>query len=187
MTGKDRHRWDQKWARFGDNVVDPDELLTEHRDLMTGGAALDLACGQGQNAIWLARHGFSVLAVDISSVALEAARKEAAAQGLADRIHYECADLDRWPLPTAAFNLICVFRFLDRDLFPAIREGLLPGGLLFYRTRHTGFLRRHQEANRAYLLEPGELSTVFGDWHILHYEEGPEEVELIAKKGGPTE
>lgn len=184
MSEADRKRWDEKWAARPDDLLHPHPLLAENAHLLDGGRALDLACGRGQNAIWLALHGYEVLGVDISGRALGAAMEVAREQEVARLVRFERVDLDRWPIPEAAFDLICVFRFLERRLFPAIRAGLRQDGLIFYSTRHVGALDRNPEANRAYLLGFGELRVAFGDWRILYYEEGPEDAGLIAVKPG---
>jgi SAM-dependent methyltransferase len=101
---------------------------------------------------------------------------------MSDRIHFQAVDLDDWPLPPATFDLIAVFRFLDRRLFDSIRDGLRPGGLVYYSTRHLGVLARYPGANEAFLLRPGELRSVFFGWQILRDEEGAEDARLIARK-----
>ena len=182
MSREDKERWDKKWSSAGDERYSPHPLLTSNARYLTGGEALDLACGRGQNAIWLGRHGYRVLGVDISRVALGAAAAEAAAQGLSDRVRFEAVDLDSWSPPPDAFDLICVFRFLDRKLFGPIRDGIRPGGHICYSTRHLGALARHPSATEAFLLRPGELAAVFSDWQILHDHEGAEDAELVARK-----
>jgi SAM-dependent methyltransferase len=182
MSEDDRQRWDEKWASRPDDLFRPHPLLTANAHLLAHGRALDLACGRGQNAIWLAQQGYDVLGVDISSNALAAALTASREYGLEKRVRFERVDLDDWDIPEAAFDLICVFRFLDRRLFPGIRAGLRPNGLLFYSTRHVGALRRNPGANRDYLLSSGELRAEFGDWRIMQYEEGPEDAGLIAVK-----
>lgn len=182
MSEADQDRWDRKWSAFAGKTFQPHPLLTEHPQLLTGGTALDLACGMGQDAIWLAHHGYRVIGVDISRVALEIARSNAIDQGVEKDLLFVNADLNHWFMPLNAFDLICVFRFLDRCLFPAIRDALRPGGLLFYNTRHQGLCCRDPGANPEYLLVQGELRNAFGDWLILYYREGLENAGLIARK-----
>ena len=184
MSRQDKERWDKKWALAGDESFLPHPLLTSNAGYLTGGEALDLACGRGQNAIWLGRMGYRVLGVDISQVALQAARAAAADQGLSDRVRFQQADLDAWLPPPDSFDLICVFRFLERKLFGPIRDGLRPGGLVYYSTRHLGALARHPSATEAYLLRPGELAAVFSDWQLLYDRQGVDDAELIARKPG---
>jgi len=174
-------RWDQKWTENDGKPFAPHPLLLKNEALLSGGRALDLACGLGQNSVWLAGLGYQVVGVDISGVALTIALSQANKRVLSDRVVFAQMDLDQWSLPTNMFDLICVFRFLNRRLFPEIKTGLRPGGLLFYSTRHIGILKRQPAANRDFLLEPGELFSEFSDWEIIHYEEGKDNEQLIAR------
>jgi tellurite methyltransferase len=187
MSDADRAKWDKRWQTTDAGAFTPAPLLTSHAHLLTGGVALDLACGLGQNSIWLARHNYRVLAVDVSGVALAYGRAEAARQGVGERIQWLQSDMDHWTMPTAAFNLIAVFRFLDRRLYRAIPAGLRPGGLLFYETRHSGFLQRMPGASRDFLLQPGELQTAFANLNILYTAEDDENAALVARKTPPIE
>ncbi len=123
-----------------------------------------------------------MLGVDISLVALKLAAAEAKKSALSNKVQFVQSDLDFWISSPHALDLICVFRFLNRRLFPIIRRSLKPGGCLFYSTRHVGLLRRNPGANRDYLLESDELIAAFGDWSIIHYQEGVENAELVARK-----
>lgn len=187
MSLGDQRRWDKKWKAMVDETIAPHELLVNNFDLLSAGDALDLACGRGQNAMWLAERGYQVRGLDISVVALEMAQAEAVRRGLSEQVRFERMDLDNLSLPSESYDLICVFHYLDRSLFPVIRQGLRPEGLLFFSTRHLGFLKRQPKANRAYLLRPGELMVQFADWQLLHVEEGPENSELIARKAGKAQ
>lgn len=133
--------------------------------------ALDIACGTGRNAILLAQHGWQVLGVDISPVALGIAQQEARAQG-AD-LDLVALNLDEWPLPQAYFDLICVFRFLDRALCARLPTALKPGGTLIYET-FTIAQRAYEGGPRAdaFLLQPGELPTLFPALAVLEHTEG---------------
>lgn len=181
MSREDKRRWDQRWAEVGD-PYSPHPLLVNNAAYLSEGQALDLACGRGQNAIWLGQLGYQVLGVDISPVALQVAREQAALHGVTQNVTFQVVDLDEWSPPVAAFDLVIVFRFLDRRLFEPIRDAVRPGGLAYYCTRHQGALDRYPEANEAYLLRPGELADAFSGWRLLHYEEGPVDAELIARK-----
>ena len=92
------------------------------------------------------------------------------------------ADLDRWLPPYESFDLVAVFRFLDRDLYRPIRQTVRQGGLLFFETRHQGVRERLPDANPAYLLRLGELPEVFAEWDVLYYDEGSENARLVARK-----
>lgn len=166
MVKDDRLRWDRRWREeCADRPFEPHPLLVRYADRLSGGDALDLACGRGQNAIWLAEHSYRVDAIDISPVALALARAEAARRGLA--VNFIEADLDTYRLPVATYDLIAVFYFLSRGLLPAIKAALRPGGWLFYETFNTGRLACDPHIPLDYLLEPGELPRHFAGWHIL--------------------
>lgn len=173
MTHTDRERWDDKWATTSALNLEASSLLTRHAAALTGGEALDLACGLGQNALWLAAQGYQVTALDISPVALARASGEAAARGLSTSVTFVEADLDSYELPKAAFDVVTVFRFLDRDLFPAIAASLRSGGWLFYQTYNVRRLETRPEKEPSFLLEPGELEQAFAGLELVEsVEEG---------------
>jgi tellurite methyltransferase len=129
--------------------------------------ALDLAMGQGRHVDALARAGFRVFGVDRSLDAVRAAMaRPAAATG---RVRGWCADATTWRFPARWFDVVLVTRFLERGLFPAIREAVVPGGLVMYET-----FTRHQLAHGRgptsphHLLEPGELPRLLEGFEILH-------------------
>ena len=180
MSQADAVRWDEKWAARLADPPRPRRLLTAHRVLLPGGLALDVACGPGQNACWLAQQGYRVLAVDISRVALQAGRERARELGVSEQIQWLQADLDGWRPPADAFDLVCVFRFLARSLLPSLRAAVRPGGWLFYATRHVGLRRYEPKASLRYLLRRGELAGAFTGWAIIHTMEGSMDASLVA-------
>lgn len=147
--------------------------------------AVDLACGRGQNALWLAERGYRVLAVDLSAVALAAGRAEAVRRGLAELIAFVQIDVETWALPAAAFDLIAVLQFRQQRLYQELRAALRPGGLLVLSTHNVGYLAREPSANPAYLVQPGEWLAAFGDWELLYHDEGPTQTEMIARRPAP--
>jgi SAM-dependent methyltransferase len=187
MSQDDQAKWDRKWRQMAAGAgFSPNPLLLKQAPILAGGAALDLACGPGHNTIWLAERGYAALGVDISRVALATARREARRQGLfgqgAGRACFERVDLDTWRPAAAAFDLLIVFRFLDRRLWEPIRQAVRPGGLFICETRHSGILARLPASTPDYLLAPGELFAVFAGWTILDYEEGEENAAIVARK-----
>src|SRR5438105_14111800 len=94
--------------------------------------ALDVAMGRGRHVLALARAGFRVFGVDVKLDAVRDAVAAATAEGL--RVHAWCADLTQHPLPSGRFDLIVVSRYLQRDLFPAVRSAVVPGGVVLYET-----------------------------------------------------
>lgn len=132
---------------------------------MAGGYALDVACGVGQNAIWLAQRGFTVDAVDISRVALEHARQMAAQADVA--VNFIQADLDEWSPSTDTYDLVIGFRFLNRRSWPRLQAALRPGGWLIYQTFNLRKLTPDSDFPPEYLLDIGELARTFAGWDIL--------------------
>ncbi len=109
--------------------------LAEIAAELPAGRALDLGCGEGADAIWLAERGWSVLGVDVSTTALERAREDAGARGVGGRVEFAQHDLGR-SFPAGTFDLICA-QFLhspvamDRQaILRAAAEALAPGGSL---------------------------------------------------------
>lgn len=110
--------------------------LAEIAGQLPPGRALDLGCGEGADAIWLAEHGWEVVAADISTTALERVRAQAAARGVADRIDTRQHDLDGGLLPDGSFDLVSA-QFLhstvamDRvGILRAAAGAVAPGGSL---------------------------------------------------------
>ncbi len=113
----------------------PNDALVREVTGLAPGRALDLGCGEGADAIWLARQGWRVVAADVSGVALDRAADHARQAGVADRIGWERHDLAR-TFPEGAFDLVCA-QFLHSPV-DMPREGILrcaaaavaPGGVL---------------------------------------------------------
>lgn len=169
MSREERTRWDD---RYQDNErwrADhlPFPWLVERTPPVQNGLALDIACGLGHNALWLARQGYRVLGVDISLVALKRGLKAARSQNLDGQALFALVDMDHFRPPKAGFDLICVIRFLSRDLFPAIASALKPGGLLLCATLNWRYTKASPETPAVYLLSPGELGQAFADLEIV--------------------
>lgn len=172
MSTPDRERWDRKYAAGeGPAHFQPNRLLVEQRRLLSGGRALDLACGFGGNALYLAALGYRVEALDVSGVGLTKAQAEARRRGLT--VHLVQADLARWRLPPDRYGLIAVFFYLDRALMPRLAASLRPGGLLFQANHNRRYLAVRPGFSPDYLLEPGELRHLALDagLQVLHYDE----------------
>lgn len=183
MSESDRERWDAKYAdREVADQLDPDSWLVRSVTEIPPGRALDLACGMGHNAVCLAQSGWSVDAVDISPVGLGVAK------GLASRlghdVHWINADLDDFVPEPEAYDLVLVFRFLDRQRLPIlVRSALRPGGILVYQTYTTKpeKLQDSQPHDPAHILKPGEMPTLFPEFVVLDYRESPLESRCIAR------
>lgn len=166
-------RWNARYSEGFEPFPDrPAQWLVEHRALLGGGGrALDVACGDGRNAAYLARRGYHVEAIDASDVAIDALRGAAGDRGLA--VTARVVDLEREPLPAGPYDVIVTMNFLQRDLFGALQAALAPGGLLFYETLGTAHAEQlGRRFNPAYLLERGELLRAFGALEIVAHHEG---------------
>ena len=167
-------RWNERYARDGFEPFPdrPAEWLVEHRHLLAGGGrALDVACGDGRNARYLAQLGYDVDAIDASDVAIDALRGAARERGLT--VSASVVDLEREPLPAGPYDVIVVMNFLQRDLFDALQEALAPGGLLFYETLAQAHVRElGRSFDPTYLLADGELLRVFGGLEVVDHHEG---------------
>jgi SAM-dependent methyltransferase len=152
----------------GDTEDTPTPLLVETVRHLPPGQALDLACGTGRNALWLAEHGWRVTAVDGAPAAIEILRSRAAERGVA--VGTRVADLEKgeYRIARSAWDLIVICYYLQRDLFQPAKEGLIPGGLLLAIVHIT----EPGEAPTAHRLRPGELARYFEGWEILHRHEG---------------
>ena len=135
--------------------------------------------GRGRHALLLARHGFRTFGVDVKCDAVLDAVASAAREGLT--IRGWCADLTMAPLPAGAFDVVVVARYLQRDLFEAIKASVRPGGCVIYETFTTAQLA-HGVGPKSpdHLLRPGELRSYFDGWEILSYEEADED-EAVAR------
>lgn len=153
---RDRERWERRYAGGGRPIPGADPLLVEHSGILIGGRAVDIACGLGANALFVAERGYEVDAVDISFTALRGLDREAKRRGVP--VRPILADLDFFPLPKDVYHLVLVFAYFSPELMPAIQDSLRPGGLLFYATynhRHTSV---HPGFNPKYLVPPGGLA-----------------------------
>jgi tellurite methyltransferase len=163
----DREKWEQRYGSGAGALPAPDALLVASTGLLRSGRALDLACGRGANALFLAEHDYQVDAADISLTALQELQSEARRR----RVDVACVavDLDHFPLPAALYDVVMVFYFFSEPLIPSIKASLKPGGMLLYATYNVGHTRVKPGFNPAYLIEPDALSRHFADLEkILH-------------------
>jgi SAM-dependent methyltransferase len=132
-----------------------------------GGRVLDLACGNGRHARYLAGRGHPVEAVDRDPAMLAGL---SGVPGIAPR----CADLESgpWPYEGQQFAGIVVANYLHRPLFPRLLQALAPEGVLIYETFAAGNERFGKPSNPAFLLKPGELlELVRGRLRVIAYED----------------
>jgi len=174
-----RHRWNARWQDRKNDPEAPDRWLVDVLPLLPKGTVLDVACGQGRNTLFLADHGFSVTAVDIS----EAGLQQLAAAARLRKLTVETwqTDLEDAPnLPAGPFDVLIDFFYLHRPILPTLLELVRPGGIVVLRTFSSAGPFDGGLDNPAFVLQPGELLKIFAGWDILRHEEGLEP----SRKGG---
>jgi 2-polyprenyl-3-methyl-5-hydroxy-6-metoxy-1,4-benzoquinol methylase len=173
MSTSDRKRWDEKYrAKPVPDKIAPDDWLIEQTSSLPLGRALELACGLGYNAIWLAQQGWKVDAIDISPLGLASAQK--LAQTNAARVNWIAADVHEFTSQADAYDLVVVFRFLDRVRLPGIvQQALRPGGRLIYETFTAAHIERPDShmKNPDFALQPQELPSLFLQLKVVSYAE----------------
>jgi 2-polyprenyl-3-methyl-5-hydroxy-6-metoxy-1,4-benzoquinol methylase len=127
-----REDWDERYAQPG--LVwsaEPNRFLVAEVAGLQPGRALDLACGEGRNSVWLAERGWKVTAVDFSEVAIGKARERAAREG--QEVELVCADLVEYEPPAEAYDLVLLL-YLHvpaaerRTILSRAAAALRPGG-----------------------------------------------------------
>jgi SAM-dependent methyltransferase len=174
--------WDDRY-RQSDRVWSgkPNAALAAHVADLAPGTALDLGAGEGGDAIWLARQGWSVTATDISGVALDRAARHAAAAGVADRIDWQRHDLGA-TFPQGRFDLVSA-QFLHswgdmprEQILRRAAAAVAPGGILLVEG-HSGLPHWEHDQDHAgvHLPTPDEvvasLELTEGEWEVLVAEE----------------
>ena len=181
-------KWDQRYLRGEHTTKEPSPLLRTAIESLKPGRALDIACGVGRHAIFLAEHGWKVTAVDASRVGIDILNQRAREAGERSAripacgtqasclltIDARVADLEKgeFTIKPETYDLVCVFYYLQRDLFSPIRAGVKRGGTVVAAIHLNDGKEDAKPANPAFLLEPGELKQLFADWEITYYREG---------------
>lgn len=167
---EDRQRlWDSRHAEAEDNGTVA-AVLSRNAHLLQGpGRALDLACGRGANALWLAGQGYQVSAWDYSKIALDRLKQAAQERGL--QVETELRDVTTQPPEPESYDLVLVSYFLQRALVPAIQAALKPNGLLCYQTFSQDAPPGIGPSNPAFRLAPNELLQLFPGLRLRFYRE----------------
>ncbi len=167
MSDDDQERWDQRYRDGAyEQRTHPSALVAEWIDRLPRGRALDVASGAGRNARFLHGLGYSVTALDISSVALSR---------LADtpQIQVIAHDLDSGlPAFDGGFDLILKMRFFNLTLVPALIDALYPGGVLVCEVLLQGGLAEVGPAGPRFRAAPGALRTAASELVVMHDTEG---------------
>lgn len=162
-------KWDKRHAQ-AQGPAQPATVLAENAHLLPAhGMSLDLACGRGGNALFLAQRGLCSHGWDLSPIAIEQLQVLARRQSL--EVHGSVRDVSRAPPAPQTFDVIVVSHFLDRAIMPAIVNALRPDGLLFYQT----FIREKVDdsgpGNPNFRLDVNELLNLFSPLRVLVYRE----------------
>ena len=163
--------WNARYRQREESIDVPAPLLEDAATPLPPGRALDLACGAGRNAMWLARQGWDVFAIDGAEEAIRIVHEHA------PEIDARVIDLEKnlpHPFPDASFDLIAILFFLPRPLYAEARRLLKPGGILVTAIRMRGI-------NPKFCVAQGELRVLFTDYEMLHETEG-EIAEIVARK-----
>jgi SAM-dependent methyltransferase len=137
--------------------------------LQPGGSVLDVACGAGRHAAWLAERGHAVTAIDFDLSGV---------QDLSGNVALLQADIENapWPLlfngAPISFNSVVVTNYLWRALLPTMVASVAPGGVLLYETFTDGNETVGRPYRPDFLLRPGELLEVCKDLQVVAYENG---------------
>lgn len=160
--------WNDRYRSRDELDLTPARLLTDFAAALPPGRALDLACGAGRNALWLAQQGWEVTAIDGAEEAIGLVREHDAA------IDTRVLDLETGtPLPfeDESFDLVVVLYFLYRPLFAEAQRVLRPGGVVVTAVRTSG----------RFSLSLEELRGEFSGWEVLHASAG-DTAELVVRR-----
>ncbi|WP_031091667.1 SAM-dependent methyltransferase [Streptomyces sp. NRRL S-15] len=179
-TRTDAEMWDDRY-RESDRIWsgNPNVVLVREVEGLTPGRALDLGCGEGADAVWLARFGWKVTATDISRVALERAAVHAADAGVADRTDWQWHDLGA-SFPEGEYDLVSA-QFLHsmgnlprEEILRRAAAAVAPGGVLLV-VGHAGFPSWEHDHPDVELPTTDEvlasLELPEGEWEVLLSEE----------------
>lgn len=170
MSRDDGERWEVRWRERPPSPADPEPFLVRHHGWLRPGHVLDVACGAGRNALWLARRGFAVTAIDIAPSAL--ARLEEAARREQLGLVLRQADLDD---PDALsglgpFDDLVVIRYNPSDAqWARLLVRLRPGGRILLCGFALADHFRHG-TRRAYCLEPERVEAALAGMRLLVHE-----------------
>jgi len=180
MSESDRKKWNRKYREKPALLESrpPSPMVAEYALQTKGRNAVDLACGNGRNTIFLAANGFHIDAVDISSVALKDLQHRV--KKLDVTLHE--SDLDSFIPKIDCYDLAVMTNYLDRALIIRMAEALKQNGLFIIETYMIHPENRKKDANPNFLLEKEELLTFFDDrFNLLEYREFWNETHEIYK------
>ncbi len=165
-------KWDERYKQGEHLNGEPHPLVVEFAAKLKPGRALDVACGLGRHALYLAERGWQVIGVDSSKVAIEILLGRAKELGL--QVDARAADLEtgEFVIKPNSYDLIVNCCYLQRDLFPAIKAGVKVGGVALAIIAMADEDPSVKPMNPDFLVQPGELRAQFDGWDLLHDSEG---------------
>jgi 2-polyprenyl-3-methyl-5-hydroxy-6-metoxy-1,4-benzoquinol methylase len=165
----DLNQWNNRYQTTTD-FPEPCQVLVDYAYLLPSlGSALDLACGLGANAFFLANRGLETYAWDYAKVAITRLQAHATSQQVP--IYTQVRDVVQEPPPPTTFDVIVICHFLDRSLIPSLIHALKPNGLLFYQTFTRTYVDEQGPKNPDYRLANNELLKLFSQLKIIMYRE----------------
>ncbi|MDH3419493.1 MAG: class I SAM-dependent methyltransferase [Gammaproteobacteria bacterium] len=171
MSEIDREKWDERYASGAYAArTYPTQLLADWLDQLPRGRALDVACGAGRNALYLAEHGYAVDAIDISSVALDRARATAAERGL--DVNWIEMDLEAGDVPGNHYDLIVIVRYTHPTLVADLIGQLADGGFLLCEEHLLTDRDVVGPTSPAFRTRPNELLGLSTGLRVIYYHEG---------------
>lgn len=176
MSQADQDKWNARYQQRErpNNLA---QVLTSNAHLLnTQGKALELAAGLGGNSLFLAQQGYQVSALDLSSVAMDKLKQNAAQLNLS--IQTQHCDLESWVAPSDEYDVVMVSGYYQPSLFEQIGISLKPGGLVFYQTYTQLKVNDNGPSNPDFLLSEGELLRRFADFNLIAYQENRDLGEL---------
>jgi len=187
---EERTSWNRKYLKGSHGSLQVDPLLPYVYDRFinplfpNSGTALDVAGGIGRHAIWLARRRWRVTLLDISEVAI--ARAEANGELYRKRMIFKSADASQFKAGRERYDVVLVFFYLERKIFPELINALHPRGLLIYKTYTELQLKFGKgPTHPMHLLKQNELLRAFSQLNVVHYEETIRDrgiAQLVARK-----
>ena len=160
--------WNDRYRSREEIDSDPAPLLVRAAAELAPGRALDLACGAGRNALWLAARGWDVVAIDGAAEAIRVVHEHDAS------IDARVMDLETGaalPFEDESFDLVAILYYLHQPLFAEARRVVRRGGIVVSAAKMRG----------TYRIAPGELASTFADFEIVLASEG-EIAEIIARR-----
>jgi tellurite methyltransferase len=178
--------WNERYRADGRELRSPSPVVVRAAALSTPGRALDLACGAGRNALFLAAQGWEVVAIDGADEAIRQLEATAERENLS--IDTAVVDLEHESIdyPQGSFDLIVITNYLQRDLFAVAGSLLRSGGRCAAAIHLADDSAGSAARGQRYRLAPNELRRLFDGWEVVDYREENGVAEIIARQDPRT-